>query len=225
MRRGRSTFHGCYGKRTAFVVNRNFGPSWTGRPCVGTDLRVARRLDEARRHARDLAPAVSEMLAALAWKPGMIDAVIISRGPGSYTGLRVGIMSAKTFAFATECVLLSIDTFAEIALQARPMQERSRCWLAMHPARENLYTILPAHGRRGPADARSPLSIEAFSDWKTRLSADSFVTGPGLRLYRDQLRPLRSALPKKPMRNRGSRACRTWAIPASRWVNRMMFGQ
>ncbi len=47
-----------------------------------------------------------------------MQAVLVSRGPGSYTGLRVGIMSAKTFAYATGCALIAVDTFAAIALQA-----------------------------------------------------------------------------------------------------------
>ena len=65
-----------------------------------------RRLDEARRNARDLAPAAAELLQKQGWKPIGLDAVLVSCGPGSYTGLRVGIMSAKTLAYATRCALI-----------------------------------------------------------------------------------------------------------------------
>src|SRR5216683_2344963 len=68
----------------------------------GDVVRQVRRLDETRRQPRELA------------------AVIVSRGPGSYTGLRVGIMSAKAFAYATGCALIAVDTFAAIAAQAAP---------------------------------------------------------------------------------------------------------
>src|SRR5205823_5164828 len=77
-----------------------------------------RRLDEARRHARDLAPSIRDLLGEAGWKPRDLSAVIVSRGPGSYTGLRVGVMSAKTLAYATGCALVGVDTFAAIALQA-----------------------------------------------------------------------------------------------------------
>ena len=77
-------------------------------------------LDESRRHARDLAPAVRDLLAEQGWPARSLEAVIVSRGPGSYTGLRVGIMSAKTLAYATGCALLAVDTFAVIARQAPP---------------------------------------------------------------------------------------------------------
>src|SRR5207245_2582512 len=90
----------------------------------GQTLRGARRLDEARRHARDLAPAVRDLLKDAGWTAKSLDAVIVSRGPGSYTGLRVGIMSATALAYATGCKLLGIDTFAVIARQAPPQAQR-----------------------------------------------------------------------------------------------------
>src|SRR5688500_13907519 len=83
----------------------------------GERVLASRRLDEARRHARDLAPALAELLAEQGWKARALEGVIVSRGPGSYTGLRVGLMSAKTLAYAAGCPLLAIDTFAAIALQ------------------------------------------------------------------------------------------------------------
>src|SRR5437773_12528724 len=82
----------------------------------GATLLRTQRLDEARRHARDLAPAVAQLLQAERWQPRDLDAVLVSRGPGSYTGLRVGIMSAKALAYAVGCLLLAVDTFAAIAL-------------------------------------------------------------------------------------------------------------
>src|SRR5688572_13644244 len=84
---------------------------------AGDQLLGERRLDQARRHARDLAPAVAALLAEQGWRGRDLEGVIVSRGPGSYTGLRVGIMSAKTLAYATGARLVGIDTFAAIARQ------------------------------------------------------------------------------------------------------------
>src|SRR6516165_8829946 len=85
---------------------------------LGEQLLAERRLDEARRHARDLAPAIQQLLGEQGWKARELRAVFVSRGPGSYTGLRVGIMSAKTLAYASGCTLLGLETFAAIARQA-----------------------------------------------------------------------------------------------------------
>ena len=87
----------------------------------GTALREMRRLDEAKRHARDLAPATAELFGAQGWKARDLNGVVVSLGPGSYTGLRVGVMSAKTLAYATGCALIGVETFAVVAAQA-PMR-------------------------------------------------------------------------------------------------------
>jgi tRNA threonylcarbamoyladenosine biosynthesis protein TsaB len=80
---------------------------------------VARRvLSEARRHARDLAPAVAEMLREAGWQPLFISHVMVGLGPGSYTGLRVGMMSAKAFSYATNALLIGMPTFETIAAGA-----------------------------------------------------------------------------------------------------------
>ena len=83
----------------------------------GERLLSVRPLLEARRHARDLAPMLAELLTEQGWKALDLDGVIVGRGPGSYTGLRVGLMSAKTLAYATGRPLLAVDTFAAVAVQ------------------------------------------------------------------------------------------------------------
>src|SRR5205085_2940336 len=64
------------------------------------------------------AKAAAERLGLAGWHPREIQACFVGTGPGSYTGLRVGIMAAKAFAYATGCALLGADTFATIAGQA-----------------------------------------------------------------------------------------------------------
>ncbi len=76
------------------------------------------RLDEPRRLARDLAGIVRSMLDEQKLQPRELAGVMVSVGPGSYTGLRVGIASAKAFAYAAGCPLIAVPTFAAIALQA-----------------------------------------------------------------------------------------------------------
>src|SRR4051794_4105562 len=84
----------------------------------GDNIVGERSLDESRRHARDLVPAIQMLLAEQSWRARDLEAVMVTRGPGSYTGLRVGLMSAKTLAYATGCPLLAIDTFAAVYQQA-----------------------------------------------------------------------------------------------------------
>src|SRR5947209_4242205 len=123
-----------------------------------------RRLEESRRHTRDLVPAVKSLLEAAGWSPRDLTAVIVGIGPGSYTGLRVGIMSAKTLAYATGCALLAVDTFAAVAVQA-PDEALSLDVIA-DAQQDRVYA--QRFGRGAPAAAwtpAAPLAIQRFPEW------------------------------------------------------------
>ena len=141
----------------------------------GEQLLCRQRLDEARRHARDLVPAVAQLLKGEGWRPRELDGVIVSRGPGSYTGLRVGIMSAKTLAYATGCRLLAVDTFAAIARQAPA--EAPRIFVIADAQQDKLYV------QQFQGTTASPLTISEFEPWHAGLDAGTWITGPGLRKY------------------------------------------
>src|SRR5207244_4100358 len=149
-------------------------------------LLALRRLDEARRHARDLVPALRDLLDEQKWRPRDIQAVIVSRGPGSYTGLRVGIMSAKTFAYATGCALLAVDTFAAIARQA-PADANAVEVIADAQQNKVYVQRFVREGAGAEWQPAAALSIQKFSDWMAQRSANDWVTGPGLSVYGQRL--------------------------------------
>ncbi len=138
----------------------------------------SRRLEEARRHARDLAPLAHELLSKKNWSIRDLTGVIVSRGPGSYTGLRVGLISAKTLAYATGCALLGIDTFAAIARQA---PASSSIDVIADAQQGKIYVERFTNGQRGH------LEIMPVSLWLADLPADTYVTGPALEIIGTQL--------------------------------------
>jgi tRNA threonylcarbamoyladenosine biosynthesis protein TsaB len=151
----------------------------------GTTVRATRRLDEARRHARDLAPAVADLLQEAGWKPRDLQAVAVSRGPGSYTGLRVGVMSAKAFAYAAGCAVLALDTFTAIALQSR--EDATLVDVIADAQQDKIY--IQRFQRHSPQQipvAVSALAIRSFADWLADRPAP-WISGPGLRLCRTRL--------------------------------------
>lgn len=151
---------------------------------LGDEMRGVRRLDEARRHARDLAPATAALLAEQGWQPRDVQAVVVSRGPGSYTGLRVGIMSAKTFAYATGCVLLAVDTFAALARQAPASVQRVDVLADAQQDKVYVQSFVRVSEDWRPA---SELAIRSIADWLSVRAADSSVTGPGLHKWAARL--------------------------------------
>jgi tRNA threonylcarbamoyladenosine biosynthesis protein TsaB len=152
----------------------------------GPSLGPIRRLDEARRHARDLAPAVAELLRGEGWQPRDLDAVIVSRGPGSYTGLRVGIMSAKTLAYATGCRLIAVETFAAIARQAPADVQRLD---VLADAQQQKVYFQPFQ-RPSPSEALfgvAPLRVLPLAEWLVTRDPNAWVTGPALRVHGPRL--------------------------------------
>ncbi|MBR5056772.1 MAG: tRNA (adenosine(37)-N6)-threonylcarbamoyltransferase complex dimerization subunit type 1 TsaB [Bacteroidales bacterium] len=79
---------------------------------------VARRLTQTgRQHASLLAPFVDEVLKEAGLKASDCDAVAVSEGPGSYTGLRVGVSTAKGLCFGAGIPLLAVGTLKVLAMQ------------------------------------------------------------------------------------------------------------
>ena len=80
---------------------------------------VARRVDETpRQQSSLLAPYVAEVLQEAGLTATQLDAVAVSEGPGSYTGLRVGVSTAKGICFGAGVPLIGVDTLQILACQA-----------------------------------------------------------------------------------------------------------
>ncbi len=75
-------------------------------------------LEEGLRHGRDLLPAAESLLKNHHIRPQDLYGLAVSIGPGSYTGVRVGVMSAKAFAFAAPCCLTGVSSLAALAQTA-----------------------------------------------------------------------------------------------------------
>jgi tRNA threonylcarbamoyladenosine biosynthesis protein TsaB len=76
----------------------------------GKVLTSARERSEQYVHAEKLHPLIDTCLneARASWKD--VRAIAVSSGPGSYTGLRIGVAAAKGLAFALQIPLISVDT-------------------------------------------------------------------------------------------------------------------
>jgi len=70
-------------------------------------------------HAEQLHVFINEVLQKAAVSTTDIDAIAISKGPGSYTGLRIGVSAAKGLCFALDIPLISIPTLESMANQLK----------------------------------------------------------------------------------------------------------
>jgi tRNA threonylcarbamoyladenosine biosynthesis protein TsaB len=74
-----------------------------------------KQLDERNIHAEIITLFIDELINTAGLKYSDIDAVAVSSGPGSYTGLRIGVSTAKGLCFALDKPLIAVETLAAMA--------------------------------------------------------------------------------------------------------------
>ncbi len=82
------------------------------------ELLSLRESDQGRDHARNVALFVDELLRETGVMPDELDAVAVGKGPGSYTGLRIGVSFAKGLCYGQQIPLVavgSLDALTEVA--------------------------------------------------------------------------------------------------------------
>lgn len=86
-------------------------------------LSALKELNAGYSHAENLTDFCSEVLAQSKITFNDLAAVAVSKGPGSYTGLRIGVSAAKGFCYALDIPLISINTLQHLALQVSQKNE------------------------------------------------------------------------------------------------------
>lgn len=78
--------------------------------CSKEKVVALRESNSLKSHASSLTVFIQEILKETGIKPGDLEAVAVSKGPGSYTGLRIGVSVAKGIAFAASIPMIGIET-------------------------------------------------------------------------------------------------------------------
>jgi tRNA threonylcarbamoyladenosine biosynthesis protein TsaB len=79
---------------------------------------AGRRLTEERRHAELLGPMITDVLADAGLDRHALTAVVVGTGPAPFTGLRVGLVTARTLALALGVPVLGVCSLDALAVQA-----------------------------------------------------------------------------------------------------------
>jgi tRNA threonylcarbamoyladenosine biosynthesis protein TsaB len=82
------------------------------------DAVVAVEVLPGRTASERLVPAVRRVMEACGWRPGDLTAVVVAHGPGSFTGVRVGLSAAKGLSEAGGVPLIAVSQLALLAARA-----------------------------------------------------------------------------------------------------------
>lgn len=120
--------------------------------------------------------------------PGSLDALAVSLGPGSFTGLRVGVALVKALAQVLDVPLVGVPTHE--AVSARVPCEGATLWVIQHARETDLYATA-FHASDGAWVAEGPCRVVSVAALGAKLAASqepARVVGEGLERHGEALR-------------------------------------
>lgn len=152
------------------------------------ELVSLRESDEGRDHAKKVAVFVDEMLRETGVEPDELDAVAVGMGPGSYTGLRIGVSFAKGMCYALGIPLVavgSLDALAEVAVEDHEAGivdvenwEHAMLCPMVDARRMEVYTRLyDSAGNPLTEVSAEVVTVDSFAEWRHRAPLVIFGNG------------------------------------------------
>lgn len=141
-------------------------------------LVAANPLPEGLRTAAGLAPAIRSSLDEADWRPEDIDLVAVTSGPGSFTGLRVGITTAKVFAYAAGCEVLPVNTLQAIAYGGFAHDAAvSQLSVVLNAQRNQLFEATFSRDNVASVSLADACRIVDIEDWISAVDSESNESG------------------------------------------------
>ena len=109
--------------------------------CDGNVVSSRSNCEEGYSHAENIMPFIDDIFSEYGLSKSDLDAVSVSGGPGSYTGLRIGVGTAKGICHALSIPLISVDTLSVLKHEAVSLMPSKDTYVSMLDARRmEVYT-------------------------------------------------------------------------------------
>jgi len=158
-------------------------------------------LDEVcpQQHSKRILPMVQQLLADAGVSLHQLDGIIFGRGPGSFTGVRIGVSVAQGLAFGADLPVFGVSTLAAMAQAAAVQQNATEVIAAIDARMAEVYIAAYALDEAGLMQAITPeiaAKPAALPEVLTSLSFTSQLlgVGTGWQTYSQALQQLAPAL-------------------------------
>lgn len=101
-----------------------------------------KEINEGFTHAENLHTFISDVLKETGIKPSELNAIAVSKGPGSYTGLRIGVSAAKGLCYALSIPLIGINTLHIMSAIASQLNTNTLLCPMLDARRMEVYTAI-----------------------------------------------------------------------------------
>ena len=153
---------------------------------AGDQVLMEYSLESPNAYLTCLMPGVAAILRNTGQEIADLDAVAVSTGPGNFTGLRIGLATAKTLAWSLKCPLVPVPTLEVLAAQF-PFHPHP-VGVVMDAKRGEVFWGLFRCPEDWPQVLEGPLRLPV-EELPARLAAPLLLTGPGLEVHREVLAP------------------------------------
>lgn len=136
-----------------------------------------RQFEHGLQHAAQIIPIIDELCRSRGWSPHDVEHVYVSAGPGSFTGLRIGITLAKSMALATGVKLVAVPT-ARVLVENAPGKAK-HVVLVLDAKRDQIFTArFEREGARWLE--REPTHLDSLAAMIDRSPRPVHLLGEGL---------------------------------------------
>ena len=156
---------------------------------VEDDRVVARKVTTTPNHATTLLRNIDDLMSGAGWKPADLRLVAVGLGPGTFTGLRVGLANAKAIARSAGAAIVGVDSMEALASPIAALVDgvvvtiadarRGEVYLAKYRARDGAVTTVAGAEAMLPERARESIAAE---------SGPLVLVGTGLRAFAELTR-------------------------------------
>ncbi|GIO25042.1 tRNA (adenosine(37)-N6)-threonylcarbamoyltransferase complex dimerization subunit type 1 TsaB [Oceanobacillus sp. J11TS1] len=120
----------------------------------------------AKNHSVRLMPAIEKLMQDVHVQPSELDRIVVAQGPGSYTGVRIGLATAKTMAWALNIPVIGVSSLETLAYQGT-LFEGIIC--PFFDARRGLVYTGAYHWKNGKLETVMEEENILMTEWLTKL--------------------------------------------------------
>jgi len=141
-------------------------------------------------HSRRLLGSVDWIMKSAGVEWPDVDGVAVSLGPGSFTGLRIGMAAAKGIVFTTKVPFLGVQTLDAISLSC-PVIDRP-LWCLLDARKQEVYAACYQPDNNGRPELISPAEVIRPEMLADRIREPVILAGPGVDEYYDLFGAIKS---------------------------------
>lgn len=131
------------------------------------------------RHAAEMVPRIDKLVRAREWAPKDIQEIYVDVGPGSFTGLRIGVTLAKTLAFASGAAIAAVESVEVLARNAPA--EASQVIIVLDAKRDQIFTARLSRGELGSGwQIEESAHLDSLSAMLARAPRPVHLIGDGI---------------------------------------------